>query len=149
MRKERSIIMKVDETKCTGCGLCVDFCPVGAITVDGKAKIDAGLCARCCVCVSECPSEAIYAERKDTESASGANRFANPNPEPLLHAPFAARVSALQPPRTGGLLDRALNYLSGAAPSGQSRGMGRGGGRGGQRQVQGRRAGGCRREKRF
>ena len=51
---------KVDVELCTGCGACVEACPVEAISVqDGKARIDAGTCVECGVCVGECPTEAI------------------------------------------------------------------------------------------
>ena len=55
---------KVDQDKCTGCGVCVDICPVDAITMkDGKAVIDEDACIDCGVCVSECPVEAISMEQ--------------------------------------------------------------------------------------
>jgi ferredoxin len=51
---------KVDTDKCTGCGLCVEACPVEAITLENeKAKVDEGTCVDCGACVSECPNEAI------------------------------------------------------------------------------------------
>ena len=33
-------IVKIDEEKCTGCGLCIPNCPEGAIQIiDGKARL--------------------------------------------------------------------------------------------------------------
>lgn len=33
-------VIKIDEDKCTGCGICADACQEGAIgIVDGKAKL--------------------------------------------------------------------------------------------------------------
>ena len=61
--------IKVDETKCTGCGICVDACHVGAITVDHVAKIDTETCVGCEACVSECPSGAILVERSKNKSS--------------------------------------------------------------------------------
>lgn len=51
---------KVNAALCTGCGSCVDVCPVEAISmVEGKAVIDTSVCANCRVCESECPVGAI------------------------------------------------------------------------------------------
>jgi ferredoxin len=41
---------------CTACGLCVDVCPRGAITVDDVAMVDAACCNGCGLCVDECPN---------------------------------------------------------------------------------------------
>ena len=51
---------EVDKEKCTGCGLCVDACPLEAIKLeDDKANVDANLCTECGSCVDECPNDAI------------------------------------------------------------------------------------------
>ena len=55
-----SRLFRVDSSKCTACGLCVDICPTGNITRDphGFPKWD----RRCLVCLScemKCPEEAI------------------------------------------------------------------------------------------
>lgn len=51
---------EVDVEKCTGCGLCVEACPVESITIDNdKAKVNEETCVGCGVCVGECPNTAI------------------------------------------------------------------------------------------
>jgi len=53
-------MVEVIEDKCTGCGSCVNVCPVGAISlVKGKAVIDQSKCIGCLACVSACPNDAI------------------------------------------------------------------------------------------
>jgi len=50
---------------CTGCEVCVNACPVGAISVkDVVAIIDNDTCIRCGVCHGLCPNEAV---RHDAE----------------------------------------------------------------------------------
>lgn len=49
-----------DTVACTGCGLCVDVCRFGAVTLeDGAASIDPLDCEGCGYCARVCPTEAI------------------------------------------------------------------------------------------
>ncbi len=58
-----AITSRVDEDKCTSCGICAKVCPYNAITVDKKNKRPAvvieAACAGCGTCAAECPFDAI------------------------------------------------------------------------------------------
>lgn len=50
----------INQEKCIGCGVCVNSCPVDAISIkDGKAIIDQNRCTFCGNCFSACPHEVI------------------------------------------------------------------------------------------
>ena len=50
----------VDESTCTGCGICVDACPTQAISMVGDvAKVDPAKCDGDKACVDACPVQAI------------------------------------------------------------------------------------------
>jgi ferredoxin len=62
-------IVKIDEDKCTGCGLCVPSCHEGALQIiDGKAKLVAEVyCDGLGACLGECPEDAIIIEDREAE----------------------------------------------------------------------------------
>ena len=56
----QSMAVTIDKEKCTGCGACVDVCPVDALKLENdKAVVDPETCIDCGTCVDECPVEAI------------------------------------------------------------------------------------------
>jgi len=51
----------VNQEMCTGCGICIEECPVHAIEqqADGLAEINEAECIRCGQCHDVCPQKAI------------------------------------------------------------------------------------------
>lgn len=57
-------VRKIDLTLCTGCGICVDECPMDVFRMDdGSSKAFIKYlrdCQSCFICERECPEDAIY-----------------------------------------------------------------------------------------
>jgi NAD-dependent dihydropyrimidine dehydrogenase PreA subunit len=62
-------IIKIDEEKCTGCGLCVPNCAEEAIKIiDGKAKLIGDVfCDGLGACLGECPEGALSIEEREAD----------------------------------------------------------------------------------
>ena len=52
---------QVDQENCTGCGDCVEACPVGGTIVmeNSKAAVKPEECIECNACVDTCASDAM------------------------------------------------------------------------------------------
>jgi NAD-dependent dihydropyrimidine dehydrogenase PreA subunit len=63
-------IVKIDEGKCDGCGLCIISCAEGALQIiDGKARLVADkYCDSLGACLGECPQGAISIEERVAEA---------------------------------------------------------------------------------
>jgi NADPH-dependent glutamate synthase beta subunit-like oxidoreductase/NAD-dependent dihydropyrimidine dehydrogenase PreA subunit len=75
-RKNKGYTVVVDESRCRGCGRCVQVCPYHAVSFSGNAVggwhavVDEALCKGCGNCIAICPSSAAdspYRERQYLE----------------------------------------------------------------------------------
>ncbi len=69
MAKDQRQIIKIDENKCNGCGLCVPNCMEGALQIiDQKARLISDLfCDGLGACLGYCPQGAISLEQREAE----------------------------------------------------------------------------------
>lgn len=81
-------IIRIDQDKCDGCGMCVPSCAEGAIQiVDGKAQLLADkFCDGLGACLGECPQGALTIETREADEFVGPAPGA-PHPDAPAHAP--------------------------------------------------------------
>ncbi|MDY2936715.1 MAG: electron transfer flavoprotein subunit alpha [Fusicatenibacter sp.] len=56
--------LKFDADKCSLCGVCVEGCPFGALTIEGSGILVNEKCRMCGLCVRRCPEKAIRFEQR-------------------------------------------------------------------------------------
>jgi electron transport complex protein RnfB len=62
-----AFVNQVDEALCAGCGLCVEHCQFGALSLEDIVSVDRIRCVGCGLCVSACPDEALSLVRRPDE----------------------------------------------------------------------------------
>ena len=98
----RRQIIKIDEAKCNGCGLCVPQCAEGAIAiVNGKAKlVRDSYCDGLGACLGHCPEAAITIEEREADGfdeARVAQLRSSKHWPPLGRAPLLRLVEKPAP----------------------------------------------------
>ena len=64
----------IKKEDCVSCGICVEECPVGAISMNGEAAvIDEKACIRCGKCHDVCPREAVHHDSERIPEEVAAN----------------------------------------------------------------------------
>ena len=106
MKRLRKIV-RIDESKCDGCGLCVPACAEGAIEiVNGKARLASDVyCDGLGACLGTCPQDAITVEEReadDFDAKAAERRVAAKTPAATAQAPAhpdcpGARMMSLRP----------------------------------------------------
>ncbi len=104
-------IIKINEEKCNGCGVCVPNCPEGALQIiDGKARLVGELlCDGIGACIGNCPEGAIEIEKREADSYDELKVIAN-----IVKAGDAvlkAHLKHLKDHNQKEYLDIALQYL--------------------------------------
>jgi ferredoxin len=58
-------VSRVDEKLCTSCGVCVEACPFGALSINGGLRISWEKCLGCGVCAGQCAPGALTLVRDE------------------------------------------------------------------------------------
>lgn len=79
--------IRIDESRCIGCGLCVEDCVASHLVLNsGKAVIREGMCIECGHCFAICPQNAVEMVRQDTSDCREAVSMETIDSDTLLEA---------------------------------------------------------------
>ncbi len=103
-------IVRIDEEKCNGCGLCIPNCAEGALQiVDGKAKLmSEKFCDGLGACLGHCPQDAITVIEREAEDFDEKavevhlhkQKQAQPKPQPVFTGCPSSRAMQFKVPET-------------------------------------------------
>lgn len=69
---ETHTAITVDREVCTGCSICVEVCPFGALSLEsGTLSVEMSLCKDCGLCVGSCPVSALSQTALSDEQVLG------------------------------------------------------------------------------
>ena len=66
----------VDEALCTGCGLCVSYCPYDGAEIQNEQVVFVEACTRCTACVAVCPEYALSLQSRPRPAAREPHQIA-------------------------------------------------------------------------
>ncbi len=52
-------MVKIEASKCNGCGICIKICPVDGVTIINAKAVVNEQCVECGSCINPCPTQAI------------------------------------------------------------------------------------------
>ncbi|PLX04349.1 MAG: 4Fe-4S ferredoxin [Marinilabiliales bacterium] len=104
-------IIKIDEDKCTGCGLCIPNCHEGALQIiEGKARFVSELmCDGLGACIGYCPEDAISIEEREAEQYNEVQVIRDMTPKGLKT--IRAHFQHLKDHNQSKYLDEGFDYL--------------------------------------
>jgi formate hydrogenlyase subunit 6/NADH:ubiquinone oxidoreductase subunit I len=78
-----NFLPRVDRSRCTGCGKCVNVCPVEAMSLISandppqpkrkRAELNTDICLGCGICARACPSDAVQLVRREKRIITPVN----------------------------------------------------------------------------
>jgi NAD-dependent dihydropyrimidine dehydrogenase PreA subunit len=104
-------IIRIDESRCDGCGQCIVGCPEGALQlIDGKARIvSESTCDGLGACIKECPQDAISVETREAREYDEIETLCRILPQGA--ATLKAHLKHLYDHAQSSYLEQALSYL--------------------------------------
>jgi len=110
-------LLYIDRVTCTGCAVCLDTCPTGAIGLDereGVATIDQVLCTECLACLDACPTGAVRQIESSELVPAGTDEIVEGQVIERQMIPARASkplIAAWQPDRLATLAGTALTFV--------------------------------------